>query len=112
MRQSLKEHPRILDGGLSTALEERGHVLDGLLWTGELLRTAPTEIAEAHKAFVDAGAQIIITSAYQISFTGCSKLGWSDGETELALSLSTELAKIARGAKDVWVAASVGPYGA
>ena len=60
MRQSLKERPRILDGGLSTALEERGHTLNGLLWTGELLRTAPAEIAEAHKAYVDAGAQDII----------------------------------------------------
>jgi len=112
MRQSLKEHPRILDGGLSTALEERGHTLDGLLWTGELLRTAPAEIAEAHKAYVDAGAQILITSAYQVSFSGCAKMGWSDEETELALTLSTELAKLARGKKDVWVAASVGPYGA
>lgn len=102
---------RKLDGGLSTALESRGNVVGGALWTGELLRSAPNEIEAAHRDFVDAGAEIIITSAYQLSFSGCKKLGWSEAEVGSALELSTQLARKAAGAR-ARVAASVGPYGA
>ena len=102
---------RKLDGGLSTALEERGNILTGSLWTGELLRTAPKEIEKAHRAFVDAGAQIITSSAYQISFTGCSERGWSDSEVVDALRLSTTLVREAANG-NAPIAASIGPYGA
>ena len=103
---------RTLDGGLSTALEGNGNTLTGSLWTGELLRTAPREIEKAHRDFVHAGAQIIITSAYQLSFSGCSARGWSKSDVISALNLSTQLARSAAGDNDVQVAASVGPYGA
>lgn len=104
--------PMLLDGGLSTALEELGHNLNTSLWSGELLRTAPDQIEEAHKAFVGAGAQIIITSSYQISMDGCAARGWSESEVRSALLLSTELARSATNGTNVLVAASVGPYGA
>ncbi|MCX6427429.1 MAG: homocysteine S-methyltransferase [Actinobacteria bacterium] len=102
---------RKLDGGLSTALESRGNIVGGALWTGELLRSAPHEIEAAHQDFVDAGAQIITTSAYQLSFPGCRKLGWNEAEITDALELSTQLARKAAGTR-ADVAASVGPYGA
>ena len=102
---------RKLDGGLSTALEERGNILTGSLWTGELLRTAPKEIEKAHRAFVDAGAQIITSSAYQISFTGCAERGWSDRDVIDALILSTALVREAANG-NAPIAASIGPYGA
>ena len=101
-----------IDGGLSTALEERGNVLSSALWTGELLRSAPQEIEAAHRTFVDSGAQIIISSSYQLSLSGCRARGWSDQETTDALMLSTKLARNAAGYGDVKVAASIGPYGA
>lgn len=103
---------RILDGGLSTALEQRGEKLTGSLWTGELLRTNPKRILQAHKDYVSAGAEIIITSAYQISFTGCAERGWNKSEVKDALRISTELAREAVDGHNVQVAASVGPYGA
>jgi homocysteine S-methyltransferase len=103
-----------IDGGLSTALENNGNKLTTSLWTGELIRTAPTEITKAHLDFIEAGSQIIITSSYQLSYLGCSNRGWSEAETDEALRASTQLAKDAvnRSGKDVKVAASVGPYGA
>jgi homocysteine S-methyltransferase len=103
-----------LDGGLSTALENNGNKLTTSLWTGELIRTNPAEISKAHLDFINAGAQIIITSAYQLSYTGCSARGWSEDETDQALITSTQLAKnaVTQSGKDVKVAASVGPYGA
>jgi len=102
----------LLDGGLSTALEQLGNNLNTSLWSGELLRTAPDQIEAAHKAFVDAGAQIIISSSYQISMDGCALRGWNESEVRDALLLSTELARNATKGTDVKVAASVGPYGA
>ena len=102
----------LLDGGLSTALEQLGNNLNTSLWSGELLRTAPDQIEAAHKAFVDAGAQIIITSSYQISMDGCALRGWTESDVRSALLLSTELARNATAGTEVKVAASVGPYGA
>ena len=103
-----------LDGGLSTALENNGNKLTTSLWTGELIRSNPAEITKAHLDFINAGAEIIITSAYQLSYPGCSERGWSEQETDQALITSTQLAKDAvdQSGKAVKVAASVGPYGA
>ena len=103
-----------LDGGLSTALENNGNKLTTSLWTGELIRTNPAQITKAHLDFINAGAQIIITSSYQLSYTGCGARGWSEEETNQALIASTLLAKnaVIESGKSVKLAASVGPYGA
>jgi homocysteine S-methyltransferase len=66
-----------LDGGLSTALENNGNKLTTSLWTGELIRTAPSEITKAHLDFINAGSQIIITSSDQLSYLGSSSRCWS-----------------------------------
>ena len=47
--------PMVLDGGLSTALEQQGADLGGALWTARLLGAEPERIAAAHRAFFDAG---------------------------------------------------------
>lgn len=98
----------LLDGGFSTALEELGNTLDTSLWSGELLKSHPEQVRAAHKLFVDAGAQILITSAYQITYPGCAAFGWGKEDVDKALWDSTELARF----PGVKVAASVGPYGA
>jgi homocysteine S-methyltransferase len=99
----------LLDGGLATALEDLGNTFTSELWTGELLKSAPDQIRDAHAAFVNAGAEIIITSTYQVSFPGCIAKGWTHKEVVDALINSVELARDAKSPK---VAASVGPYGA
>ena len=99
----------LLDGGLATALEDLGNTFTSELWTGELLKSAPDQIRDAHAAFVKAGAEIIITSTYQVSFPGCIAKGWTHQEVVDALKLSVQLA---REAKAPLVAASIGPYGA
>ena len=103
-----------LDGGLSTALENNGNKLTTSLWTGELILVNPSEITKAHLDFINAGADIIITSSYQISYLGCSKRGWSESKTDQALRGSTQLAKnaVLKSGKSVKVASSIGPYGA
>jgi homocysteine S-methyltransferase len=99
----------LLDGGLATALEDLGNTFTSELWTGELLKSAPDQIREAHAAFVKAGAEIIITSTYQVSFPGCLAKGWTHQEVVDALKNSIQLARDAHSPK---VAASIGPYGA
>jgi homocysteine S-methyltransferase len=98
----------LLDGGLSTALEQLGNTLNTSLWSGELLKSHPDQIRAAHKLFTDAGAEILITSSYQVTYPGCLMLGWTKGEVHAALIASTELARF----PNVKVAASIGPYGA
>jgi homocysteine S-methyltransferase len=99
----------LLDGGLATALEDLGNTFTSELWTGELLKSDPDQIREAHAAFVKAGAEIIITSTYQVSFPGCIAKGWTHQEVVDALKNSVQLAREAGSPK---VAASIGPYGA
>jgi len=83
-----------LDGGLSTALEELGADIADELWTARVLRDQPELVLAAHRAFVDAGAEIVISASYQAPH-------------EL-LRRSVQIARQA----GVLVAASVAPYGA
>jgi homocysteine S-methyltransferase len=107
--------PLVLDGGLATELEARGHDLSDGLWSARLLIDAPDEIVAAHLAFFDAGAVIATTASYQASFEGFAAHGIDRTQTAALLRRSVELAKSARRRcpdRKRWVAASVGPYGA
>ena len=63
----------VLDGGLSNALVARGHDLADRLWTARLLRDAPGEVAEVHRAYYKAGAQVATTASYQASVDGFAR---------------------------------------
>jgi len=109
----------VLDGGMSNQLESAGHDLSDELWSARLLAEQPEAIAEAHLAYFAAGANVAITSSYQATFEGFAKRGIDHEEAARLLGLSVELARdAARQARDqgvthpLWVAASVGPYGA
>jgi len=95
LRELLADGRRIqLDGGLSTALEELGADLDDPLWTARVLRDQPELLLAAHRAYVEAGAEIVISASYQAPD-----------------ELLAESVRIARRA-GVLVAGSVAPYGA
>ena len=104
----------ILDGGLATELETRGHDLSDDLWSARLLVDSPQEIVAVHEAFYRAGADIATTASYQASFDGFAERGFARGEVARLLVRSVELARTARDnvGGGGWVAASVGPYGA
>lgn len=101
----------VLDGGFSTVLEARGHDLSGLLWSARLLRDAPDEIVAAHREFVDAGAQVVISASYQASHAGYRVAGLTDEQCDADLDASIRLAGAAADGRAL-VAASIGPYGA
>ncbi|QJT04876.1 homocysteine S-methyltransferase [Streptomyces asoensis] len=109
----------VLDGGMSNQLESAGHDLSDELWSARLLAEQPEAITQAHLAYFEAGANVAITSSYQATFEGFAKRGIDQDEAARLLALSVELAQeAARQARDkdlahpLWVAASVGPYGA
>ena len=107
----------VLDGGMSNALEQRGHDLSGRLWTARVLRDAPEEIAAVHRAYFEAGAQVATTASYQASVPGFVDGGVDRREAEELIRRSVTIALDAREALSGdgtarWVAASVGPYGA
>ncbi|NKQ52763.1 homocysteine S-methyltransferase [Amycolatopsis sp. K13G38] len=104
----------VLDGGLATELEARGHDLSDELWSARLLADAPDAIVAAHEAFFRAGARIATTASYQASFAGFAARGLDRAETAALLRKSVALAREAatRAGGSRWVAASVGPYGA
>ncbi|MGW0120761.1 homocysteine S-methyltransferase [Streptomyces sp. NPDC003327] len=104
----------VLDGGLSNQLEAQGCDLSDALWSARLLAEAPEQIEAAHTAYVRAGARVLITGSYQATFEGFARRGTGRAETERLLGRSVGLARAAAegAAEEVWVAASVGPYGA
>ena len=105
----------LLDGGLATELEARGHDLSDALWSARLLADDPQAIAAVHAAYFRAGAAIATTASYQASFEGFAARGIHRDEAVGLLRRSVEVAKTARdeaGADGRFVAASVGPYGA
>ncbi|MCU1361347.1 MAG: hypothetical protein JWN99_2636, partial [Ilumatobacteraceae bacterium] len=99
----------IIDGGLSTALETLGHHPDGALWTAQLVIDQPDVIVEAHRSYVSAGADVIISASYQASIDGFVRAGLDQQQALQALASTTELARRS-GAR--FVAASIGPFGA
>jgi homocysteine S-methyltransferase len=107
----------VLDGGMSNALEDRGHDLTGDLWTARLLRDAPAEIAAVHRSYFAAGARVATTASYQASMEGFTRLGLTPSEAEGLIRRSVLIARevrddLAEDGVERWVAASVGPYGA
>ncbi|WP_217501768.1 homocysteine S-methyltransferase [Streptomyces lunaelactis] len=111
---ALAEGVVVLDGGLSNQLEAQGCDLSDDLWSARLLADDPRQIEAAHTAYAGAGAQVLITSSYQATFEGFARRGVGREEAAGLLARSVELARSAGAAarREVWVAASVGPYGA
>lgn len=104
------QRPVVIDGGLATELEARGHDLSSELWSARLLADDPDAIVQVHRAYLDAGAEVVTSASYQASAPGFARLGL-DGERMLRRSV--QLATRARDEHGSgWVAASVGPYGA
>lgn len=104
--------PLAIDGGMSTELEQQGCRLEGSLWTAQALLDAPALIEAAHKAYVDAGAGVVITASYQISRAGFVENGHTPEDADRALRASIDVARKAVASSSTLVAASVGPYGA
>ena len=113
------DRPIVLDGGLGTLLEQRGSDLSSALWSARMLVEQPGLIRSAHREFFAAGASVGISSSYQVSYEGLRSIGLDTADTNRLLNLSVALVADARSdvaadgdERELWIAASVGPYGA
>ena len=86
----------LLDGGLATELEARGHDLAHPLWSARLLLTAPDEIGAVHRSFLAAGAGCITAATYQASLPGLTKEGLSPAQARTVLLEAVAIARRAR----------------
>lgn len=113
----------ILDGGLATQLEARGFDLKHPLWSGHILDLHPEAIKEVHMSYLKSGAQILLTSSYQLSFQGARKLGMGESQLIELLERSIAMAQRARDQyvkeeqieyynQKILIGGSIGPYGA
>ncbi len=113
----------LLDGGLATELERRGHDLNDPLWSAKVLLEDPGAILAAHLAYLEAGADCVTTATYQATFQGFAARGIGSARAGEILLGAVALAVHARdrfraslpnrgGRLRPLVAASIGPYGA
>jgi homocysteine S-methyltransferase len=110
----------VLDGGMATELERRGFNLAGPLWSAHVLENSPQAIAAVHREYLEAGADCLLTASYQVSTEGFRQIGRAspDDAAADALRASVAIAEMARNEyqasspRRVWIAASLGPYGA
>jgi homocysteine S-methyltransferase len=106
------DRPMILDGGLSTQIQRHQGDISGPLWSAKALLDTPQLVQQAHRDFVLAGSEVLITASYQVSREGFVSAGLTAKEADLALETSVLLAREASQGSATLVAASVGPYGA
>lgn len=112
---SLLSGVRVLDGGMASELEYLGADIDGPLWSAHVLEEAPEKIIAVHRAYIEAGAEIIETASYQVSRMGYAEVGFDPSRADTALLRSVGLAREAAAFypdRRVLIAASLGPYGA
>ncbi|WP_298031307.1 homocysteine S-methyltransferase [uncultured Dysosmobacter sp.] len=128
MRVSLQETLKktgvlVIDGSMSTLLEQLGCDLRDSLWTAKALAEQPELVREVHLRYFRAGADCGITCSYQATIPGLMNKGCSCEEAERMIVRSVELMLEAR---ETWWAdegraagrayplclAGVGPYGA
>jgi homocysteine S-methyltransferase len=112
----------VLDGGMATELERKGFNLAGPLWSAHVLESSPEAIAAVHREYLEAGADCLLTASYQVSAEGFQEIGFAPQEAAKAaanaLRASVALAEKVRdeyqagSPRQIWIAASLGPYGA
>ena len=116
LADAMTRRPVVLDGGLATELERRGHDVTSSLWSARLLMDDPAAIVDAHRAFFAAGAQVATTASSQATVEGFARAGVDRTQaTRLmtrSVTLALEAGRHSSGGSDWWVAGSVGPYGA
>lgn len=113
--RNLLAQVHVLDGGMASELEYLGANINGPLWSAHVLEDAPEKVVAVHRAYIQAGADILETASYQVSRRGYAEVGLDPARADAALLHSVALAREAASAfpdRRVLIAVSLGPYGA
>lgn len=108
LTEYLKHHTVYLDGGMGTLLQQKG------LQAGETSEswnlTHPQEITAIHKAYFDAGTNVVAANTF-----GANALKYSDEKLEALICAAIENAKRAKkesqAPQEKWIALDIGPTG-
>ncbi len=106
----LSQKTILADGAMGTMLHARGIGFDKCF--DELNLTNPAAVADIHREYIEAGAELIITNTFGANRFKLSKHGLEDDVKEINRA-GVELAKriVAASFKDVLIAGDVGPLG-
>ena len=108
--EQLSDHTLLADGAMGTVLHARGIGFDKCF--DDLNLTNPGAVAEIHRAYIEAGAQLIITNTFGANRFKLGKHGLQDRVDELNRA-GVDLARrvVSASFKDVLIAGDVGPLG-
>lgn len=95
-----EERTVILDGGLGTELERRGHQCLGRLWSSALVDANPDAVREVHRDYLEAGADVIATATFQAGVPTLLECGYS---REAGEKLLRDAVALAAGERDAFV---------
>ncbi len=100
----------LLDGAMGTELQRRGVPTTLPLWSASALIDEVEVVTAIHKAYIDAGAEIVTTNTFRTNPRAFERAGVSESWRELALRACRAAAE-ARDAcgKDVLIAGSIAP---
>ncbi len=99
----------LLDGGVSTEIQQRGVSMDDDVWSGIAHRTHPEITLQVHEDYIRAGAQVITANTYSTARHVLESIDLGDQ----VRSINEEAIHLARKARDnaakdeVWVAGSI-----
>ncbi len=106
----LGQAPILADGAMGTMLHSKGVSFDRCF--DELNLTNPAVVADIHREYIEAGAQIILTNTFGANRYKLAKHGMQDqmvGINRAAVGLARRV--VDASFKDVFVAGDVGPLG-
>ncbi len=106
--EALREAPLLWDGAMGSLLYERGVFLTRCF--DELNVSQPELIAQVHRDYVAAGADVIETNTFGANRFALAKHGYADQVKEIVWA-GVQVARQAAEGRQVWVAGAVGPSG-
>ncbi|GAB4564982.1 MAG: bifunctional homocysteine S-methyltransferase/methylenetetrahydrofolate reductase [Anaerolineales bacterium] len=108
--ETISKKTLLADGAMGTMLHARGVGFDKCF--DELNLTNPAAVADVHREYIEAGAELIITNTFGANRYKLTKHGLQDDVAEINRA-GVELAKrvVAASFKDVLIAGDVGPLG-
>lgn len=109
-RLNQASRPIVTDGAMGTLLHEHGIEIDACF--DELNLTHPAIVAEIHRDYIQAGAQLIKTNTFGANRTKLDRHGLEERVQEInAAAVSLAKKVVSASFKDVLIAGDVGPLG-
>lgn len=105
--QHRNNKPLILDGAMGSYIQQKGYVIDDIIWTTRINFSNPDAIISIHKEYIDAGADIITTNTFRTNPASLEAINRFDFGN--FVKAAVDLAKQASVSSKVFIAGSNPP---